>query len=170
MQAKTAVTIRHPVEVVYRYWHDLTNLPTFMNHLESVEVTGDGRSHWTANAPAGRTVEWDAEVVEDIPNQRIAWRSLEGSQVPNWGAVRFTPAPGGRGTEVRVELSYDPPGGALGNMVAKLLGEEPQQQVTDDLRRLKQVLETGEVVRTEGSPEGTRSLRQVRRRPAQPVS
>jgi uncharacterized membrane protein len=170
MQAKTAITIRHPVEVVYRYWRDLTNLPRFMNHLASVEVTDDRRSHWTANAPAGRTVEWDAEVVEDKPNERIAWRSLEGSQVPNSGAVWFTPAPGGRGTEVRVELGYDPPGGALGKLVAKLFGEEPQQQVTDDLRRLKQVLETGEVVRSEGSPEGTRSLRQVKQRPAQPVS
>jgi uncharacterized membrane protein len=170
MQAKTAITVRHPVEVVYRFWRDFTNLPRFMNHLASVEVTGDGRSHWTANAPAGRTVDWDAEVVEDAPNERIAWRSLEGAQVPNSGAVRFTPAPGGRGTEVRVELSYDPPGGALGKVVAKLFGEEPQQQVTDDLRRLKQVLETGEVVRTEGSPEGTRSLRLVRQRPARPVS
>jgi uncharacterized membrane protein len=169
MQAKSAVTIRHPVEVVYEYWRDLTNLPSFMNHLESVEVTGNGRSHWTAKAPAGRTVEWDAEVVEDQPNERIAWRSLEGSRVPNSGAVVFTPAPGGRGTEVRVELTYDPPGGALGKVVAKLFGEEPQQQVTDDLRRLKQVLETGQVVLSEGSPEGTRSLRLLKQRPAQPI-
>jgi uncharacterized membrane protein len=169
MQAKTAVTIKRPVEEVYRYWRDLTNLPSFMIHLAAVEPAGDGRSHWTANAPAGRTVEWDAEVVEDTPNQRIAWRSLEGSQVPNAGSVWFRPAPGGGGTEVRVELGYDPPGGALGKVVAKLFGEEPQQQITDDLRRLKQVLETGEVVRTEGSPEGTRSLRLVRQRPAQPV-
>ena len=170
MQAKTAITINRPVEDVYRFWRDFTNLPSFMNHLESVEVTGNGRSHWTANAPAGRTVDWDAELVEDEPNQRLAWRSLDGSQVSNSGSVSFTPAPGDRGgTEVRVELSYDPPGGALGKVVAKLFGEEPQQQVTDDLRRLKQVLETGEVVRSEGSPEGTRSQRLVTQRPAQPV-
>jgi uncharacterized membrane protein len=169
MQAKTAITINRPVEEVYRYWRDLTNLPTFMVHLASVAPTDKGRSHWTANAPAGRTVEWDAEVVEDKPNERIAWRSLEGSQVSNSGWVSFAPAPGGVGTEVRVELDYDPPGGALGKVVAKLFGEEPQQQITDDLRRLKQVLETGEVVRSEGSPEGTRSLRQVRQRPAKPV-
>ena len=170
MQAKTAITINRPVEEVYRFWRDLTNLPSFMNHLKSVEMTGDGRSHWTANAPAGRTVDWDAELVEDKPNQRIAWRSLDGSQVSNSGWVSFTPAPGDRGgTEVRVELSYDPPGGAIGKVVAKLFGEEPQQQVTDDLRRLKQVLETGEVVRSEGSPEGTRSLRLVSQRPAQPA-
>jgi uncharacterized membrane protein len=169
MQAKSAVTIKRPVEDVYRYWRDLSNLPSFMIHLASVQPIDNGRSHWTANAPAGRTVEWDAEVVEDKPNQRIAWRSLEGSQVRNSGAVSFTPAPGGGGTEVRVELSYDPPGGALGKVVAKLFGEEPQQQISDDLRRLKQVLETGEVVRSEGSPEGTRSLRLVRQRPGQPV-
>jgi uncharacterized membrane protein len=169
MQAKAALTIRQPVEVVYGFWRDFANLPSFMNHLASVEVTGNGRSHWTANAPAGRTVEWDAELVADKPNERIAWRSLEGSQVPNSGAVWFTPAPGGRGTEVRVELTYDPPGGALGKVVAKLFGEEPQQQVTDDLRRLKQVLETGQVVLSEGSPEGTRFLRLLRQRPAQPV-
>jgi uncharacterized membrane protein len=169
MQAKTAITINRPVEEVYRFWRDLTNLPSFMHHLASVEVTGSGRSHWTANAPAGRAVDWDAEIVEDKPNQRLAWRSLDGSQVTNSGWVSFTPAPGDGGTEVRVELSYDPPGGALGKVVAKLFGEEPQQQVTDDLRRLKQVLETGEVVRSEGSPEGTRTLRQVTQRPAQPV-
>jgi uncharacterized membrane protein len=169
MQAKTAITIKRPVEEVYRYWRDLTNLPSFMIHLESVEPAEGGRTHWTANAPAGRTVEWDAEVVEDTPNQRIAWRSLEGSQVANSGSVSFTPAPGEGGTEVRVELSYDPPGGALGKVVAKLFGEEPQQQVTDDLRRLKQVLETGEVVLSEGSPEGTRFARLAKQRPAQPV-
>jgi uncharacterized membrane protein len=169
MQARTAVTIRHPVEVVYGYWRDFSNLPSFMNHLASVQVHGNGRSHWTANAPAGRTVEWDAEIVEDKPNERIAWRSLEGAQVPNSGVVWFTPAPGDRGTEVRVELTYDPPAGVLGKVVAKLFGEEPQQQVTDDLRRLKQVLETGQVVLSEGSPEGTRFLRLARQRPAQPI-
>ena len=169
MQARTAVTIKRPVEEVYAFWRDLTNLPTFMIHLASVEATGNGRSHWTANAPAGRTVEWDAEIVEDKPNERIAWRSLEGSQVSNSGSVSFAPRAGYGGTEVRVELSYDPPGGALGKVVAKLFGEEPQQQITDDLRRLKQVLETGEVVLSEGSPEGTRFGRLATQRPAKPA-
>jgi hypothetical protein len=120
--------------------------------------------------PAGTTVDWEAEIVEDIPSQRIAWRSVEGSKVGNSGSVTFSPAPGDRGTEVRVELAYDPPGGTLGKVVAKLLGEEPQQQVSDDLRRLKQVLETGQVVLSEGSPEGTRFLRLLSQRPAQPVA
>jgi uncharacterized membrane protein len=169
MQARSAVTIRRPVEVVYGFWRDFANLPSFMNHLESVEPSGDGRWHWTASAPAGTTVDWEAELVEDIPNRRIAWSSVEGSKVGNSGSVTFSPAPGDRGTEVRVELAYDPPGGTLGKVVAKLLGEEPQQQVSDDLRRLKQVLETGQVVLSEGSPEGTRFLRLLSQRPAQPV-
>ena len=169
MQARTAVTIKRPVEEVYAFWRDFTNLPSFMNHLQSVEPTGGGRTHWTASAPAGATVDWEAEITEDRPNQRIAWASLAGSKVENSGSVSFTPAPGGDGTEVRVELSYDPPGGVLGKVVAKLFGEEPQQQISDDLRRLKQVLETGEVVRSEGSPEGTRTGRLLKQRPAEPV-
>ena len=169
MQARTAVTIKRPVEEVYAFWRDFTNLPSFMNHLQSVEPTGGGRTHWTASAPAGATVDWEAEITEDRPNERIAWASLEGSKVENSGLVTFTPAPRGDGTEVRVELSYDPPGGALGKVVAKLFGEEPQQQISDDLRRLKQVLETGEVVLSEGSPEGTRTGRLLKQRPAEPV-
>jgi uncharacterized membrane protein len=122
-----------------------------MRHLESVRVTGEGRSHWVARAPAGTTVEWDAEVVEDRPNELIAWRSLPGSEVPNSGTVRFALAPGGRGTEVRVELQYDPPGGKLAAVVAKLFREEPSQQVQDDLRNFKQVLEIGEVTLSDAS-------------------
>jgi len=170
MKTRAAITVKQPADTVYAYWHDFTKLPTFMTHLESVEVTGNGRSHWTASAPAGQTVEWDAEVIDDKPAERIAWRSLDGASVPNSGVVRFTAAPGGRGTEVRVETEYELPGGKLGKAVAKLLGEDPQQQIDDDLRRFKQVLETGEVVRSEGSPEGTKAQRQVKQRPAQPLS
>ena len=146
-----SVTIRQPVEMVYAFWRNFENLPRFMNHLESVRVTGDRQSHWVAKAPAGQTVEWDAETVEDRRDELIAWRSLPGSSVPNSGQVRFEPAAGGRGTEVHVELRYDPPGGKLGALVAKLFGEEPAQQVAGDLRRLKQVLETGEVLHSDAS-------------------
>ncbi|MDP9367929.1 MAG: SRPBCC family protein [Chloroflexota bacterium] len=159
-----AITVNRPPEEVYALWRDFENLPRFMLHLESVEVMGDGRSHWKAKAPAGRTVEWDAEIVDDRPNELIAWRSLEGSGVQNSGSVRFNPAPGGRGTEVRVKLQYDPPAGAVGVTVAKLFGEEPNQQLREDVFRFKQVLETGEVVRSEGSLDGAR----LRQRPAQP--
>jgi uncharacterized membrane protein len=149
-----AITIKRPVEEVYGFWRNFENLPQFMYHLESVQVRGSGRSHWVAKAPAGATVEWDAETIEDRPNERIAWRSLPDADVANSGTVEFRPAPGNRGTEIHVEIEYKPPAGKLGTLVAKLFGEEPAQQVGDDLRRLKQVLETGEVVRSEASPEG----------------
>jgi uncharacterized membrane protein len=147
---KTIIVNRSPEEV-YRFWRDLANLPTFMKHLESVQVTGDNRSHWKATGPGGKTVEWDAEIVEDQPNTRIAWRSLEGSDIDNSGSVQFERASGGRGTLVRVELRYTPPGGVVSATLAKLFGEEPGQQVDDDLRAFKQVLETGEVVKSDAS-------------------
>jgi uncharacterized membrane protein len=117
-------------------------------------VTGEGRSHWVAKAPAGTTVEWDAEVYNEKENEMIAWRSLEGSQVDNAGSVHFTPAPGGRGTQVRVVLKYDPPAGVIGAAVARLFGESPAQQIDEDLRRFKQLMEAGEVATTTGQPSG----------------
>lgn len=154
MDVKQAITVNRPPQDLYQFWHDFANLPRFMEHLESVQVTGERRSHWTAKAPAGQTVEWDAEIVDDRPGELIAWRSLDGASVENSGAVRFTPAPGDRGTEVRVELQYSLPGGALGAAVAKLFGEEPAQQVADDLRHFKQVMETGEITRSDASAKG----------------
>src|SRR5919202_1327468 len=149
-----SITIKKSPEEVYGFWRNFENLPRFMYHLESVEVRDAGRSHWVAKAPAGASVEWDAETIEDVPNQRIAWRSLPDADVTNSGSVEFRRAAGDRGTEVHVELHYDPPAGKLGKMVAKLFGEEPAQQIGDDLRRLKQVLEVGEIVRSDASPEG----------------
>ena len=146
-----SVTIRQPLEMVYDFWRNFENLPRFMEHLESVQVTGERESHWAAKGPAGSTVEWDAETVEDRPHELIVWRSLPGASVPNRGQVRFERAAGNRGTEVHVDLRYDPPAGKLGALVAKLFGEEPGQQVAGDLRRLKQVLETGEVLRSDAS-------------------
>ena len=151
IHVREAIRLEVPLEFAYGFWRRLENLPRFMEHLQAVRVIDDRRSHWRARAPAGTTVEWDAEIIEDRPNELIVWRSLDGADVPNTGSVRFTPAPGGRGTEVRVELRYDPPGGALGALVAKLFGEEPGQQVGGDLRRLKQVMETGEVVHSDAS-------------------
>ena len=160
-----SVTINRPRQEVYEFWRDFAHLPTFMIHLQAVTSSGDRRSHWIANGPAGR-VEWDAETIEDRPGEIIAWRSLEGSDVPNGGSVRFTNAPADRGTEVHVDLHYDPPAGKAGAMVATLLGEEPHQQLRDDLRRLKQVMETGEVVRSDGSLEGA-GQGATKQRPAQ---
>jgi uncharacterized membrane protein len=170
VRVKAAVTVRQPRSRVYRFWRDFENFPQFMIHLESVQPTGDRHSHWVATAPAGRTVEWDAELVEEREDELIAWRSLPGSDIGNEGFVRFVDAPGDRGTEIHVELSYDAPGGGAGDFAAKLFGEQPHQQVKDDLRRCKQVLETGGVVRSDGTPHGISAPGQVRQRPAQPVS
>jgi uncharacterized membrane protein len=146
-----AITINRPRNEVYAFWHNFENLPRFMEHLESVEVLNERRSRWKARAPAGASVEWEAETGEDRPNELIAWRSLPESDVPNSGSVRFRDAPGNRGTEVIVELKYQPPGGRLAALIAKLFGEEPHQQVKGDLRRLKQVMEIGEVVNSDAS-------------------
>jgi uncharacterized membrane protein len=146
-----SVTINRPPEEVYRFWRDFQNLPRFMQHLESVQVIDEKRSRWVAKAPAGMTVEWDAEITEDRPNEMIAWRSLEGAEVENSGFVRFALAPGNRGTEVKVEINYNPPGGVFGIGIAKLFGEEPEQQIKGDLARFKQVMEIGEVVQSDAS-------------------
>lgn len=151
VEMRHSVTVQRPVEEVYGFWRDFQNLPQFMRHLESVTVQGPSRSHWRATAPGGGSVEWDAEITEEIPNELIAWRSLPGSDVANSGHVRFMEAPGGRGTEVRLALEYDPPLGKLGSKVALLFREEPTQQAKDDLRHFKQVLETGEVTFSDAS-------------------
>ncbi|WP_200215164.1 SRPBCC family protein [Micromonospora coerulea] len=164
-----AVTVNTPASEAYRFWRDVENLPRFMTHLAAVRATDLRRSHWIARGPAGRRIEWDAEIVDDQPNRSIAWRSLPGTRVPNAGRVRFVPLPADRGTEVRVQLGYAPPAGGLGRAVAKLFGEEPEQQVRDDLRRFKQVLETGDVVRSDGSPDGISVRQQLHQRPAQPL-
>jgi len=167
MEVKASITVRRSPEEVYAFWHDFQNLPLFMYHLDSVKPTGNGGTHWKVKAPLG-SVEWDAELTEDHLNEMIAWRSVEGSKVENSGSVRFAPAPRSQGTEIHLELHYDAPGGQLGVALAKLTGEEPTQQVKDDMRRLKQVLETGEVVRSDASPEGSTARRLLRQRPAQP--
>ncbi|OBG98061.1 hypothetical protein A5697_17345 [Mycobacterium sp. E3251] len=165
---RAAVTVRRPPEEVYRFWRDLENLPSFMNHLQSVTPGADGQSHWVANAPAGQSVQWDAQITEDDTNRRIAWQSLPGSVIENGGSVEFTPTATGDGTEVRVRIGYHIPGGLFGKAAASLFGESPEQQVNDDLRRFKQILETGQVLRSDGSPEGTASARQLHQQPAQP--
>ncbi|WP_051963350.1 SRPBCC family protein [Deinococcus misasensis] len=149
-----AVTIGVSVEEIYGFWRKLENLPRFMSHLETVEEKDEKLSHWVAKAPAGTHVSWDAEILEDVPNERIAWRSVEGSIVPNEGYVEFKAAPQGRGTEVKVSLIYHPPAGTLGAGVARLFGEEPSQQIEHDLRRLKRLLEVGLEPTTDGQSSG----------------
>jgi uncharacterized membrane protein len=143
IRVEQSVTINRPSDEVYRFWRNFENLPRFMDHLESVQVLDEQRSHWIAKGPAGTRVEWDAEIHNELPGELIAWRSLPGSQVDHAGSVHFTPQ--GETTEVRVVLRYDPPAGKVGAAVARLFGEEPSHQVAEDLRRFKQVMEAADL-------------------------
>lgn len=153
-----SVSINRPPEACYRFWRDLARLPTFMRHLESVSIIDERRSHWRACGPAGSRVAWDAEITDDQPGQLLGWRSVPGADVENAGSVRFIPVNGGRATVLQVQMSYHPPAGRAGALVARLFGEEPAIQMRDDLRRFKQLIETGEIPTTRGQPTGARSL------------
>lgn len=154
---ETSIAINKPPQACYEFWRDLENLPRFMGHLESVQLRADQRSHWKARGPAGTRIEWDAEMTADQPGELLAWHSLDGAQVENAGTVRFERAPGGRGTIVRVDMQYRPPFGMAGAALASLFNEEPSQQVADDLRRFKWLIETGVIPTTVGQPAGPRS-------------
>lgn len=145
-----SITINRSASEVYEYWRDLRHLPAFIGYLESVTVD-HGESTWRAKGPAGVTLEWRAEVTADESDERLAWRSMPGASIPNRGEVRFAHAAGDRGTQLSVELFYAPPGGPLGAAFARLLGELPALQLESDLRRLKQILETGEVLHSDAS-------------------
>jgi uncharacterized membrane protein len=146
VHVREQVTTQRPRDEVYRFWRQLSNLPRFMRHLERVDEIDARRSHWVAKAPFGRRVEWNAEIVNEVENELIGWRSLPGSDIVSAGSVRFEDRPGG-GTTVLVHLQYEPPAGRLGAWVASMAGEEPSQQIHDDLRRLQWYLETGEIAR-----------------------
>ena len=157
IQVEKTVTIDRPVSELYNYWRDFTNLPNFMAHLKSVTNKDKGGkvSHWVANAPLDFKVEWDAEMIKDEPERLIAWNALDNADIDNCGFVRFQPAPGDRGTQVKVVLEYQPPGGALTDAIAKLFGESPSEQIGDELNRFKQLMETGEIATTAGQPQGS---------------
>jgi uncharacterized membrane protein len=149
---RESIVISRPREEVYAFWRNFENLPRFMRHLEAVEVESERLSHWKARGPAGKNVTWDAEVTTERGNELIGWRSLAGASVENTGEVTFEDAPGNRGTIIRVTLTYRPPAGVIGAAVARIFGEEPHGQIRDDLRRLRSLLEAGEVPSTEGQP------------------
>lgn len=160
---RKTMTIGRPAQELYRFWRKLDTLPTIMTHLESVDVLDEKRSRWTVKGPAGTRVVWEAEIVNEDQDKLIAWQSCEGSQVDHWGVVRFAPAPGDRGTEVTIELEYEPLGGSFGAAMARLFGENPERQIEDDLRRFKQFMEAGEVPTIAGQPRGTdRRTRRLR--------
>ena len=150
------VTINRPREDVYAFWRDFTNLPQFMDNIRSVEMLDDQRSRWVIEAPAGTSVEFVSRIVEDEPGRLIAWESEEGADVRNAGRIEFLDAAPGRGTMVRATISYDPPAGPLGRVVAKVMQREPAVQARRDLRRFKQLMETGEVT-SSASPSGRKS-------------
>jgi uncharacterized membrane protein len=150
------VTIGRPAQEIYAFWRDFRNLVGIMENIERIDMLDDKRSHWVVKAPGGKTVEWDSVVVDDEPGRLISWQSVEGSDVRTSGRVEFIDAPPGRGTYVRATVAYDPPGGVIGEWIAKLLQREPNVQTRRDLRRLKQFLETGEIT-SSASPSGRKS-------------
>lgn len=154
IMVERGIAIDRPLEEIYSFWRNFENLAKFMSHVESVQVLDDSRSHWIVTGPAGTTVEWDAVIHNEVPGELIAWKSIGVADVDSAGAVNFRRAPGGRGTEVRVKLQYDPPAGVVGAAVAKLFGEDPATQIEEDLKRLKMLLEAGETPTTEGQPSG----------------
>ncbi len=147
-----SVTIGRPAGELFRFWRDFSNLPRFMDHLEDVTIVSSTRSVWTAKAPAGMTVKWEADVINEIEGELIGWQSTANADVATAGSVRFVPSNDGA-TEIIVHLQYEPPAGKLGSLVASIFGEEPSQQIRSDLRRLKMMLETGDVPRR--APENT---------------
>lgn len=158
VNVEEAMTINRSPAELYGFWRQLEQLPRFMRHLVSVRQLDDRRSHWVAKGPAGRTFEWDAEIINQIANELIAWRTLENASVASAGSVRFKSAGSGRGTEVHVRLQYAPPAGKAGAAIAWLFGKEPSQTIREDLRRFKQLLEAGEVPTVEGQPRGRQSV------------
>lgn len=163
-----ATTVRREPAEVFAFWRRFESFPGFMAHVLQVRVTGPRTSRWRVGAPFGRTVEFDAEITDEESGRRLCWRAVETAEVQHSGCVELSPAPGDRGTEVKVTLTYRLPGGPLGAAVARWAGEDPRQQLDDDLRRAKQVLETGEVVRSDGALGGKRARAEFPQRPAQP--
>jgi uncharacterized membrane protein len=153
-----SLVVNSSPEKIYEFWRKLTNLPRFMKHLESVQETGERTSHWIAKGPGGMRLQWDSEIVEDQPGQFISWRTREGSEVNHCGSIRFERASSGQGTIIRVEMYYGWPGGQLGAKAARMFSAAPEAVAMEDLRRFKQLIETGEIATTRGQPSGARSL------------
>lgn len=156
VNVEAAIRIYRSPQEIYAYWRMLENLPKFMDHLVDVRDIDGRRSHWIAKGPLGVQVEWDAEIIKDVPPELISWKTVNDADVASAGSVWFTQTPSDQGTVVRVKLQYDPPAGKLGATVAWMLGDDPQSAIEEDLRRFKQLLETGEVSTREAS-KGPRS-------------
>ncbi len=167
VRVNTSIVIDSSPESLYQFWRDFANLSRFTEHVEAVTIYDRQHSHWVVKGPAGYRVEWNAEITEDEPNRKIGWRTTSYAEIEHQGSVEFTPAPGGRGTMVHVEMDYHVPAGVLGASIATLFGNEPGQQIQSDLRRLKQIIEVGEVLRSDGSLTGKGRLPQRSAQPAE---
>ena len=154
IEVRQSFTVNAPPDVLFAFWRRFSDFPRFMRHVESVRELDEKRSHWVVRAPAGRTVEWDAEIVEEVPGKSLHWRTLGEPDIRHGGQVEFRPATAGRGTVVDIHLSYEAPAGGAGATLAKLFGEEPEIQVREDLRRFKRLIETGEIPTTDGQSSG----------------
>jgi uncharacterized membrane protein len=170
MQLWAATTIRRPVPAVFDFWRHPENLPLFMRDIDEVRRTGERTSHWTATMPLGMRLEWDVELTDTVPDRQLGWRSVGAAALPSCARVRFAPAPDGVSTEVRALLVLVVPGDEVGRTIAKYFGDTPNELIEGDLRRLKQILETGEIVLSDGAPWGKRSRTEFPQRPAQPLS
>lgn len=156
-QVKKSLDVNCSPEKCYRFWRDVENFPRFMPHVERVEAVDATHSRWQVRGLLGQSFEWNAALTSDVPGQQLGWQTSSGSDVAHAGIVRFSPAPGHRGTRVEVEFTFHPPLGKAGLMLARMTGEEPSQLVSEDLRRFKQLIETGEIPTTIGQPAGQRS-------------
>ncbi len=147
-------TIDKPAEELYPFWRNMENIPQIMDHLESVKMIDPNRYHWVAKGPAGKKMKWTAEITKEVPNELLSWKSVEGSDVITSATIQFTKAPGNRGTEVKLMIRYDPPGGIIGATIVKLLGDDPSKELREGLRRFKQLFEAGEIPTIKGQPSG----------------
>jgi uncharacterized membrane protein len=165
MRVRKSVTVNRPIAEVYAFWHNFENLPQFMRHIQSIKTTDNGQSRWTAQDSEDGVLEWDAVIIGDTPNEVIAWQAVEGGAMHTSGTVQFRPAPGDQGTEVLMDLEYQPPAGKLGAAFSRFFGAHPEQMIRDELFAFKQIMETGEVTRSDGAVPGQK----MGQRPAQPV-
>ena len=145
LHVTTGMTIAREPQELYQFWRDFTRLPTFMKFIAEVRPSGEQRTHWVAESPLGGRLEWESEVVEDVPNERIVWRATEDSQVKHDGEIRFRCAPAGRGTEVELDLRYEVPAGKLGKALGGFLNSMTEQALREDLRRFKRLMESHEI-------------------------
>jgi len=154
IRVEKAMTIECSPRELYRFWRHFENLPRFLDDVKEIQILDERRSHWRVQAPVGREIEWDAEIITDKENELLAWRSLPRAPLVHAGSVHFTPMPGGERTVVKVIMEYVPPAGRLGKFIATLSGKAPEQQVEEGLRHFKEIMEAGEVPVTEGQPTG----------------